>query len=127
VLLDANINLLSLHDNEIANAYLGAALEKGFFPTNLKASRMQNGSHTLIDHILTNNHMLNVTSGSILEDISDHFVTFLQLSLTKNRAGTRKVTKRFFTTDNLNNFRNDLQNLTWQNVLQTNDVDIGYD
>jgi hypothetical protein len=127
VLLDANINLLNLLDNELSNSYLSSVIEKSFFPTNLKASRMQNGSHSLIDHILTNNHMLNVTSGSILEDISDHFVTFLQLNLTKNRSTAGKVTKRSFTTENLNNFKNDLQNLHWQELLQCNDVDLCYD
>jgi hypothetical protein len=92
-----NINLLNLYNSNLANNYLGTIIEKSFYPTNLKASRMQSGSHSLIDHILTNNHTLSITSGSILEDISDHFVTFLQPNLSKSRGGSRKVTKRFFT------------------------------
>jgi hypothetical protein len=127
VFLDANINLLEFHGKELANGYFNTIIEKGFYPTNMKASRMQGGSHTLIDHILTNCRMSEVNSGSIIEDISDHFITFLQPNLTKSAFKPSKVMKRQFTTENLNNFKTDLQNLTWQELFVNNDVDVCYD
>jgi hypothetical protein len=71
--------------------------------------------------------MINVTSGSIVGDLSDHFVTFLQPNLSKNKNRAKKITKRFFTNESLNNFKNDLQNLSWREVLQGDNVDNCYE
>jgi hypothetical protein len=121
ILTDSNINLLDLYGSELVNDYFNTIIEKGFFPANMKASRMH------IDHILTNCFSPKIESGSIIEEISDHFITFLQLNLAKSKCKANKVTKRQFSTENLNNFKNDLQNLTWQELLNCNDVDTCYD
>jgi hypothetical protein len=60
-------------------------------------------------------------------DLSDHFVTFLQPNLSKNKNRAKKITKRFFTNESLNNFKNDLQNLSWREVLQGDNVDDCYE
>jgi hypothetical protein len=127
ILTDSNINLLDIYDNEMANGYFNTIIEKGFYPSNLKASRMHGASHTLIDHILCNSNMSTINSGSIIEEISDHFITFLQLNLSKSKSKANKVTKRLFSAENLHKFKTDLHNLAWQELLNCNDVDTCYD
>jgi hypothetical protein len=53
VFLDSNVNLLQLQQQDAAN-YLNSIFEKGYLQIVTKASRIQNNSRTLIDHILTN-------------------------------------------------------------------------
>jgi hypothetical protein len=64
VFSDVNINLLSIATNGAARNYAGAVLNNGFIFTNFN-------SPTLIDHIITNSKSVKMTSGSIIEDISD--------------------------------------------------------
>jgi hypothetical protein len=50
VFLDANINILNLHQPDIAN-YLNCIFTKGYLQIICKASRIQNDSKSLIDHL----------------------------------------------------------------------------
>ena len=54
IFLDSNLNLLDLDTNQHANNYFTNMTNSGFLLTNFKASRIQNNSSSLIDHILTN-------------------------------------------------------------------------
>ena len=76
VFLDANINVLNLHLPDIAN-YLNCIFTKGYLQIICKASRIQNESKSLIDHVLSNSRGLDVYSGTLISDISDHFFTFV--------------------------------------------------
>ena len=90
VFLDANINLLRLRDNQIASSYLDAILTNGFIQIISKATRIQNNKASLIDHILANSNLQKYNAGTIIDDLSDHFMNFLQLSNIKNRKNGRK-------------------------------------
>ncbi len=79
VFLDANINILNLQSPDVVN-YLNCIFSNGYLQTICTASRIQNDSKTLIDHILSNSRELGICSGTILSDISDHFFTFLMPS-----------------------------------------------
>jgi exonuclease III len=70
VFLDANINLLQLQQQDAAN-YLNCILENGYLQIIAKASRMQNESKTLIDHILSNTRSLDICSGTLISDVSN--------------------------------------------------------
>jgi hypothetical protein len=52
-----------------------------------KATRIVNKSYSLIDHILTNSGHGDVVSGTVISDISDHFVTFVLLSTEISKKG----------------------------------------
>ena len=93
IFLDSNINLLDLPSNETVQNYFNTNMDWGFIPTNMKATRMNSGCSTLIDHILTNCKLNEITSGSIIEDIGDHWLTFLQPHLAKNKVKP-KIVKR---------------------------------
>ena len=91
VFLDSNLNLLNLTNNPNASTYLTNITNAGFLLANFRATRMQNGSSSLIDHILTNNKSTHLTSGTIIGDISDHFLTFLQPDLQKYRSKPKVI------------------------------------
>lgn len=53
VFTDSNINLLNLHSVE-ASSYLNSMLANGYLQCISKATRIQNNSYSLIDHVLVN-------------------------------------------------------------------------
>ena len=127
VFLDSNLNLLNLTNNPNASTYLTNITNAGFLLANFRATRMQNGSSSLIDHILTNNKSTHLTSGTIIGDISDHFLTFLQPDLQKYRSKPKVIKRRLYNKNNLDKFKIDLQRLSWDDVLETEDVDTCYE
>ncbi len=75
VFLDNNINILNLHSPDIAN-YLNCIFSKGYLQIIQKATRIQNEAKSLIDHILSNSGDLEIYSGTLISDLSDHFFIF---------------------------------------------------
>ena len=127
IFLDANINLLDIDTNPHANQYFTNLTNSGFLLTNFRASRIQNNCSTLIDHILTNSKTNTLTSGSIIEDISDHFITFLQPNILKCKSKPLKVKHRIYSKTNLENFKRDLYQTNWDEVINTTDVNDCYE
>jgi hypothetical protein len=76
VFLDSNINILNLHSPDIAN-YLNCIFSKGYLQIIQKATRLHNDAKSLIDHILCNSGDLEICSGTLISDLSDHFFTFV--------------------------------------------------
>jgi Reverse transcriptase (RNA-dependent DNA polymerase) len=128
VFLDSNINLLNVDNNQTANSYIDIVCNNSFLLTNFKATRMQNNCNSLIDHILSNDKSVKMTSGSIIDDLSDHWVTFLQpnLNVKKRRGKTENVSKRLINDANLTRFQDSLKNLHWNDVLVTDNVNDCY-
>ena len=127
IFLDSNINLLNSDNNQHATNYMTTITNSGFILTNYRASRMQNGSSSLIDHILSNNKATSITSGTIICDISDHFITFLQPNIQKNKSKPSIIKKRNYSKDNLAKFKLDLYNTNWDVVTNCNEVNSSYD
>ena len=127
LLTDSNLNLHNIHNDQAVSNYMTHLTNNGFLITNLKTTRIQNGSSSLIDHILTNCKSTEITSGTLVEEISDHFVTFLAPNLRKTKTKPPTVKKRLYTKHNLDHFKHDLQQLSWQNVTSTNSLDSCYD
>jgi hypothetical protein len=110
--------------------YFDIISNNGLLLVNLKASRMRNNSNTLIDHILTNDKSPSMQTGSIIDDISDHLITFCRPVYKKNRAKTSKpkvLKRRLVTVNNMTNLRDSLKNLQWNEVLVTDNVNVCYD
>ena len=127
IFLDSNLNLLDLDNNHHANNYFTNLTNSGFLLTNFRASRMQSGCSSLIDHILTNSRSNVLTSGSIIEDISDHFITFLQPNIQKSKSKPLTVKHRIYSKTNLENFKRDLYNTNWEKVTNSTEVNTCYD
>jgi hypothetical protein len=107
---------------------LNLILEKGYLQGVGKATRMQNNSKSLIDHILFNKNCNQFCSGTLISDVSDHFFTFivppgrLNCPLLKHPS----VLARNYSLVNLNKFSNGLAVMDWTCVTNCNDVDQAY-
>ena len=125
--LDSNINLFNLDTDIQASTYFANITNSGFILSNFRATRIQNSSPSLIDHILTNSRDSNITSGSIIDDISDHFMTFISPNLTRLKSKPKTIKCRQYSKTNIDSFKRDLHDTNWASVTSTNDVDSCYD
>ena len=98
----------------------------GFVQCIHKATRIQNKSRSLLDHILTNSQSKAISSGSFISDISDHFLTFIQLPLNCKNEKPKCVESRNFSDANIQKFKDSLASQSWENVLQSKNVDSSY-
>jgi hypothetical protein len=121
---DCNINLLKINVSSLTSEYLDTCHTNGFIVTNLKATRIQNDSYSLIDHILTNNINADIKTGSIVCDISDHFLVFYSCKDVTVQREDPIFMSRNISYANMVKFRDDLQHLKWQNVLSSRDVNL---
>jgi hypothetical protein len=121
VFMDANINLLKIVNSNPIFDYVTTLHNNGYLQLISKATRISGDSYSLIDHILCKSFNPNFTSGTLLLDISDHFLTFLSIPFKSNEhskpASTNK--SRIFSLVNMQAFKNSLQNLNWLSVLMT--------
>jgi hypothetical protein len=128
ILTDSNINLASLNHIQNSNDYLNNIISNGFIPINSKSSRVQGNTHSFIDHILTNiTNSSNLTVGTIISDISDHFFNFVAYKTPSTSRSHNSKTLRDINITNTENFRNLLRNLSWNNIFNSNDVNTSLD
>ena len=128
IFLDSNINLLKLANSNLAQSYLNIIHLNGFLQLTRKATRIQNNSYSLIDHILVKNEPENLLSGTIVSDLSDHFINFISLGNSNNFTPLcNHRYERVFSQQNKSNFLNTLNNMSWRNVLSQKDVDPAFD
>ncbi len=127
IFMDANINLLELNGNVPQN-YMNLLFAAGYLQGIIKATRIQNASSTLIDHIHFNNVTNDVVSGVIISDISDHFFIFIcpHVAIPKSKSHKEHVA-RDFSLQNLAKFKQDLNLIDWSPVLLSNNVETLYD
>jgi hypothetical protein len=126
IFLDSNFDLLSLHDAGPA-AFLNSVLSAGYLQCINKATRMQNGAHTLLDQILTSCRQSHFKTGTIIQDLSDHFPTFILTPSKGAKNGEKTKSFRSFSEENLSNFKRMLNAANWDTVFNSNDVNIAYD
>jgi len=127
IFLDANIDLLKLNSNNLCSEYMDVNLSNGFVQLICKATRIQGAHFSLIDHIWTNTNLTHYKTGTIISDISDHFINFIELNKEKVKLNPKLEAKRKFSHENLTNFKETLSNLNWDEVCSVNDVDRSFD
>ena len=125
VLLDANINLL-LPANNFSENYMDSVHTNGYVQCIQKATRIQNQSRSLIDHILSNTQNSTILSGTFITDVSDHFMTFVQLPVKDKHCKPKIVETRNFSHANIAKFKQSLASQKWEDTLHSNDVSLGY-
>ena len=121
ILTDSNIDLMKFGSNNNATDFFQTLLEFGYFQLIGKTTRIANESKSLIDHIFTNDSIVNINSGVIIDTFSDHFITFCNLksSKSKQKKSPKHIFRRNFDHNNMDVFKNYLSNLTWNNVLSS--------
>jgi hypothetical protein len=67
-----------------------------------------------------------ISCGSVVIDLSDHFMTFVQLEVANVKCKSKAKTSKNFCHENVNKFKQNLQSQTWTNVLACNDVNESY-
>jgi hypothetical protein len=92
-----------------------------------RATRIQGESFSLIDHVFTNTKNVVPECGVLVSDISDHFFTCVSLPSHKKPKPPNNTKKRIFSDENVNNFRNDLNNINWNVILNDNDVNSSFE
>ncbi|MFZ2538187.1 MAG: endonuclease/exonuclease/phosphatase family protein, partial [Oscillospiraceae bacterium] len=115
---DYNIDLIRTNTNIHSQSFVNQLLIHGFLPKIENPTRITNSSATLIDNILTNVHNTNITSGIWMADISDHLPIYLTLPYQKitHKSPQIFITKRFYSEENMNKFKTQLNNADWSPV-----------
>jgi hypothetical protein len=124
--MDSNINLLNLNHNTNTQLFLETIYSNGFSQIIGKATRIQGNSFSLIDHICTKVMNKVTTSGVILTDFSDHFMTFVQINNCVYSNNKEFILTRDFSNAKIDNFRDNLRNIRWNNVVSFQDANVCY-
>ena len=120
---DPNIDLLSIANSNLSLEYIELLLSYGFINLITKATRLASNASTLIDHIITNK--TNYKSGVIVNDLSDHLLTFTCLDFKKKNAPLKKAFRNFSNAA-IKPFKSNLSNLFWENVYSCSDTDTAF-
>jgi hypothetical protein len=127
IFTDTNINLLKLNESQTCTDYLDTLILNGFVQIINKATRIQNNKSSLIDHIMTNTNLVEYNAGTIIDDISDHFINFLQLTTEKTSKQKQKEDKkRIINETTTANLKNALNITDWTPVYVDNNVDSSF-
>jgi len=101
---DFNINLFNTTSCQIKD-FNETMVINNFFQGVKSATRITQNTATLIDHVYYKNFEFgNVTTGTLLTDISDHLSTFFILKGNKLLVKNERITNRIYSENNLNKF-----------------------
>ncbi len=101
-------------------------VSNGFLQLITRATRIQGAHYSLIDHILSNSNHDCYTTGTLIYDLSDHFINFIKLPLAKPKLLQKPTFKRNFSQNNVNNFKTSLSSINWNETLTINDADLAF-
>ena len=73
---DFNIDLLKYNNNNSTKYFVAMLFNLGIYPLIDKPSKITESSATIIDNIFTNELNIDITSGLMINDISDHLPVF---------------------------------------------------
>lgn len=79
IFTDSNFNLLNLNNCKHIQNFFDTSLINGYKQMISKATRFSQASSTLIDQILFKDCPFNTESGTLINDISDHFINFISI------------------------------------------------
>ena len=104
---DFNIDLVKFDLNNGTNEYLNTVLKNGFIPAILLPARVTNHACTLIDHIhyLSRNNRIQIASGNLMTNMSDHFANFIILHSNCKSEETDRPMVRIYSEQNKNTFK----------------------
>ena len=125
---DFNVDLLKFRESNDATNLLTLFTANNFVCTIAHPTRVTATSATLIDHLWTNNGINLINNGIVYNDISDHFPIFSKFSYKpkSNLKQDIKVEYRRISDSNIENMKNDLLDVQWDLILNTNNVEVAY-
>ena len=122
---DYNINLLQYDTQKDVSDFLDNMYTHSFIPYITSPTRITKTSSTLIDNIFCNEVNEGAKSGNLTISLSDHLAQFLILP-SKNSKNNKNIDVYQRNMKNLNEeaLKSDIKNIHWDNVLNTNSMDI---
>ena len=123
---DYNINLINTDSDKNTCEFLNLMLSSSFLPRITKPTRITPRSQTLIDNIFYNEIKTNIIAGNIITDISDHLTQFVSVPFEDSSHlinPKEELYLRNFIKLNSNNFKQDFDNINWDNLLSGNNID----
>ena len=126
---DMNINLLEHSSDQPTNEYLNALQTISFHPHITKPTRFpdqnQKGSPSLLDHLFTNFFYKSIP-GILHYPVSDHLPVFISLDCDKSIPQIHEITTRTINDRNKSLFTRKLNEIDWENMLSSNDLNINF-
>lgn len=124
---DFNINLLNEDIHSQTNDFVNVLSSYSFYPSITKPTRITAKSATLIDNIFTNSKVRQ-TSGIIINDLSDHLPIFISadLDVYRQNNNSHEFMVRHTTDQNMEYFKKELKNVSWDNVCYSDNVNEMY-
>ena len=111
---DLNLNIKPLPDLKFpdrhAIEYLDMLISNGYYPLINVTTRVTDNSSTIIDHIVTNDHIHNILPGVIKTDLTDHYPIFCTISNLTLKKFHQPTFRRDFSMFNADDFCNHLNN-----------------
>ena len=128
---DFNLNLLSYNNHAPTKEFTNMLFSAGFLqlishPTRVAQHNNRN-TVSLIDHIWSNDIQDQMESGVITTYLSDHFATFHFIGTKKHLTPPKTISSRVFSDDNIENFKQDLNNFSFNEVFEREDCQSSYD
>ena len=125
VVTDSNINLMAIDSDPTASRLTDLFSNFSYVNLITKATRISNQSSTCIDQVWTDSPAEILRVGVNVDSISDHFVNVFSINLnTDRRELSDKTLKRKFNETNINKFKSELSEVSWEDTLNTNDTDL---
>ena len=122
---DFNMDLMTLDDN--TSDMLDLLVSSELIPRITVPTRKTHDSQTLIDHIYKKISNQKCTAGTLISDITDHYINFIFSSEPNVLPPLPKsITYRAFTENNLNSFNDQLRQTDWSQVYSSNDPNEAY-
>jgi hypothetical protein len=123
---DINLDVLHYNDNDNVAEYIDLLFSFGLLQVVTKPTRVSCHSATLIDHVLTNVSTSEHKTVVITSKLSDHFPIIHFLNNFKQSKSQDFISSRDLSQNNIDRFCNNLANLDWSNVTDSNDPQSAY-
>ena len=125
---DFNLDLLSYNVHNYTADFVSMLFSAGFLQLISNPTRVStnNNTATLIDHIWTNDIKDKMVAGVITTYLSDHYSTFHLISTNKHKPSPKVISTRDFSDIKIESFKNDLNNLSYNEVYEKNNPTESY-
>ena len=125
VMGDFNLDLLQSESSKSVSDLISLFHSNFLYCTTTHPTRVTTTTATLIDHIWTNNISENTLNGIVQCEISDHFPIFSCFKSNISPPTRNKILMRSYrelSHDNIEKFKNEIENTNWTNFYDTNDA-----
>ena len=125
---DFNIDLLKCESNYCTKQFVDLIYSFCMYPLITRPTRVTEFSGTLIDNMYTSELMTSVTSGILINDITDHLPIFAYIDYDMEVDNEVKVVKKRDLNDvNVCKFKEELGKVDWSTVINVGDPSLAYD